>query len=327
MSTQVWTNLHRGRWTTPNSLAAISTSKVLLVPYSEHHVPQYHEWMQDRVSQLSTSFQENNLKLTLCKAIQEATASEPLTITQEYAMQESWQKDSDKLTFIICQPLPSRADQKLLSHLEPKTHDNADRMIGDVNLFLSRSSEVDTNPEHQHANEYSVQPTSNSSGDEYQSATKTVEVTGELELMVADPTCQRKGHGRAALLTFIRYVLMHQCEIIAEFLQANPPSELPSTHNRDRIHETSCPPPATTRTGSSAKLSLTAKISTTNTASLSLFQGLGFIKTAEEPNYFGEWELRLPAAMCGDGQNSQTGWERTLDRWGVTAWREMRYGY
>jgi len=29
---------------------ALSTSKVLLVPYSTWHVPQYHEWMQDEVS-------------------------------------------------------------------------------------------------------------------------------------------------------------------------------------------------------------------------------------------------------------------------------------
>ena len=242
-------------------------------------------------------------------------------------MQESWQRDSDKLTFIICQPFPNRADQKLQSHVDPKTHDNADQMIGDVNLFLSLSSEADTNPEHQHANEYNVQPPSNSSSDEYQSATTTVEVTGEFELMVADPTCQRKGYGRAALLTFIRYVLMHQSEIIAEFLKAIPPSKFPSTHNRDRIHETARTPPAATRTSSSAELSLTAKISTTNNASLSLFQSLGFIKTAEEPNYFGEWELHLPAGMCADGQNSQTEWERKLDRWKVTAWREMRYGY
>lgn len=28
---------------------ALSTSKVLLVPYSTWHVPKYHEWMQDEV--------------------------------------------------------------------------------------------------------------------------------------------------------------------------------------------------------------------------------------------------------------------------------------
>jgi hypothetical protein len=32
-----------------NSLAAISASKILLVPYCEHHVSRYHEWMQDPV--------------------------------------------------------------------------------------------------------------------------------------------------------------------------------------------------------------------------------------------------------------------------------------
>lgn len=57
-------------------------------------------------------------------------------------------------------------------------------------------------------------------------------------------------------------------------------------------------------------LDLTAKISSANTASLSLFQSLGFEKIrsnpdADEnegeeprPNYFGEWEVRLPRAMA-----------------------------
>jgi hypothetical protein len=31
------------------STKAISTSKVLLVPYSSWHVPRYHEWMKDEV--------------------------------------------------------------------------------------------------------------------------------------------------------------------------------------------------------------------------------------------------------------------------------------
>lgn len=29
---------------------AIASSSVLLVPYEKHHVPQYHQWMQDPVS-------------------------------------------------------------------------------------------------------------------------------------------------------------------------------------------------------------------------------------------------------------------------------------
>ena len=30
-------------------LSAVVTGRVLLVPYEEHHVPTYHDWMQDEV--------------------------------------------------------------------------------------------------------------------------------------------------------------------------------------------------------------------------------------------------------------------------------------
>ena len=241
-------------------------------------------------------------------------------------MQESWRKDSDKLTFIICQPLANPADQDLLSHVEPKVNDNADQMIGDVNLFISVSSQTDTIPIPQHAHGGDGHPPTNAPHNSSDIKTTTLCMTGELELMIADSASKRKGYGRAALLAFIRYVLMHRSEIIGEFLKANPLSELPTTtNNRERIHKSHPTPPTTTSTSSSTKLSLTAKISTTNAASLSLFQNLGFIKTTTKPNYFGEWELRLPATMCEDGQNSHLEWERKLERWGVPRWMELRY--
>lgn len=63
-----------------------SPSLVLqLVPYDRHHVATYHAWMAS--AEMRT-----------------LTASEPLALDDEYAMQESWRKDVDKLTFILLAP-------------------------------------------------------------------------------------------------------------------------------------------------------------------------------------------------------------------------------
>lgn len=55
--------------------------KVILVPYMKEHVPVYHVWMQD-------------------PAILQATASEPLTIDQEYQMQLSWLQDPLSMLYV-----------------------------------------------------------------------------------------------------------------------------------------------------------------------------------------------------------------------------------
>ena len=65
-----------------NEKTVIYGTRVILVPYDKEHVEKYHGWMQS-------------------KEILEATASEPLSIEQEYKMQESWREDDDKLTFIV----------------------------------------------------------------------------------------------------------------------------------------------------------------------------------------------------------------------------------
>ena len=57
-------------------------TRVKLVPYSPWHVETYHEWMKDPY-------------------ILKMTASEPLTMRQEYAMQKMWNEDSTKRTFIV----------------------------------------------------------------------------------------------------------------------------------------------------------------------------------------------------------------------------------
>ncbi|XLR42645.1 hypothetical protein S83_027305 [Arachis hypogaea] len=90
---------------------SLEGQKVILVPYMESHVPKYHSWMQD-------------------PSLLEATASEPLSLDQEYHMQLSWSQDLNKETFIVL-------DKDLLvgnfSHGEP----HVEAMVGDVNIFMN----------------------------------------------------------------------------------------------------------------------------------------------------------------------------------------------
>ncbi|KAI8325320.1 N-acetyltransferase 9-like protein [Martensiomyces pterosporus] len=94
-----------------NEHLAIVGEKVVLVPYEEHHVPRYHEWMKSPF-------------------LQEMTGSEPLSIDEEYAMQKSWRVDLDKCTFILLakDPETKPGDCDLYA---------TDRMIGDVNFYLT----------------------------------------------------------------------------------------------------------------------------------------------------------------------------------------------
>ncbi|GLH03067.1 hypothetical protein R5R35_007740 [Gryllus longicercus] len=79
---------------------------VILVPYKRIHVDKYHEWMKS-------------------KELQELTASEELSLEEEYKMQETWHIDDDKCTFIVL-------DKQIWEETENEIH----AMIGDTNLFL-----------------------------------------------------------------------------------------------------------------------------------------------------------------------------------------------
>lgn len=90
-----------------NSNTKIVGKNLVLVPYREYHVPRYHEWMQS-------------------VELQKLTASEPLTLEEEYEMQRSWREDEDKCTFII-----------LDKDIYEKSNDDTDAMIGDTNIFIT----------------------------------------------------------------------------------------------------------------------------------------------------------------------------------------------
>ncbi|KAM6896972.1 alpha/beta-tubulin-N-acetyltransferase 9 [Xenentodon cancila] len=95
-----------------NENTLLEGQNVLLVPYNSEHVPRYHEWMKSA-------------------ELQQLTASEPLTLQQEYDMQRSWREDDDKCTFIIL-------DKQRWADPSVEVEQC---MVGDVNIFLTDPTE------------------------------------------------------------------------------------------------------------------------------------------------------------------------------------------
>ncbi|KZP31910.1 hypothetical protein FIBSPDRAFT_812908 [Athelia psychrophila] len=144
--------------------------RVILVPYKAEHVMTYHSWMEDEI-------------------LRDLTASERLSLDEEYEMQKKWRIDDDKLTFIILarpehrsEDLPGRDDSNL---------DNLP-MVGDVNMFLKGI------PPH-----LRKAPSKNASFDTDEQEEDDFEA--ELEIMIADPESRRKGLAYEALQLLISY--------------------------------------------------------------------------------------------------------------------------
>ncbi|XP_057631173.1 alpha/beta-tubulin-N-acetyltransferase 9 isoform X3 [Chionomys nivalis] len=133
-----------------NQNTVLLGKKVVLVPYTSEHVPRYHEWMKS-------------------EELRHLTASEPLTLEQEYAMQCSWREDEDKCTFIVLDAAKWQA--------QPRPPEES-CMVGDVNLFLTDLED----------------PT-----------------LGEIEVMIAEPSCRGQGLGTEASLLMMSYGGCEQC--------------------------------------------------------------------------------------------------------------------
>ncbi|EST09764.2 GNAT domain protein [Kalmanozyma brasiliensis GHG001] len=201
----------------------------VLVPYRKQHVPRYHEWMKDPL-------------------IQEQTASEPLSLEEEYEMQQSWAVDEDKLTFIIL----ARPDEDVRGTRSAVGVDeflSECKMVGDVNIFFNQRHEEDEDEDNA----------------EEQSSVKDAVFDAECEIMIAEHSYRRKGIAREALEMMFAFVTSDPTPVAApldNFSTASVPASTDTAH-------CSLPIPSDW---------LTCKISLSNAPSIKLFESLGFTR-------------------------------------------------
>lgn len=133
-------------------------------------------------------------------------------------MQQKWRLDVDKLTFIICLPPPREipSDGCIL----PGQDDAADRILGDVNLFICEDESEECGKAH-------------------------TRMVGEIEIMIAKKERRGEGLGQAALTLFLHYVFKNREEIMkAQFGPSGVPDgvSLPTLSAlRVKINQTNTP--------------------------------------------------------------------------------------
>ena len=168
-----------------NYETCIVGTKCVLVPYRPCHVTKYHEWMQQ-------SF------------LLEMTGSEPLSLDEEVAMQQTWRDDDHKCTFIIlardqCHFQPPQQQEDDNNQVVPTTREDPDfcpcnlhAMVGDVNLFFSEED-----PDDDHAND-DDHVTSKPPQQPHQ-------LQAELDIMIAEADYRGKGIGKEASCLMMLY--------------------------------------------------------------------------------------------------------------------------
>ena len=172
-----------------NYETSLSGGKTVLCPYHFEHIEKYHEWMK-------------------CPFLLEMTGSEPLSYEEEVKMQQTWRDDEEKCTFILlskelCEKyLIPTTDDKIENEVcnEPPLgadfiKNTLDAMIGDVNLFLSKED-----------NEESESVTDGDQNDMENHCDRRIEMKqAELDLMVAEENFRGKGIGKEAACMMMIY--------------------------------------------------------------------------------------------------------------------------
>lgn len=181
-------------------------------------------------------------------------------------MQRSWRTDADKLTFIACLPPPLHDPDSLdptSRTIKAGIDDAQERMLGDINLFLT------------HCDDSCSDDDADTGSRDKSAEDRAEDVVGEIELMIAERASRRRGYGRAALLAFLLYIGSNLEAILREY--------------------------SGERGGLGARLRyLRVKIGEGNEGSLKLFESVGFERTGEGANYFGEVEMRFAGERVGD---------------------------
>ncbi|KAG6914694.1 hypothetical protein DXG01_015879 [Tephrocybe rancida] len=200
--------------------------------------------------------------------LQRLTASEPLSIEEEYEMQQKWRRDEDKLTFIVLSRKTPSGEQLLpdvpsiLLPTDPVI--TSLPMVGDVNMFLKGAIPTSGT---QRANA----PVNTQEEDEDD------EFEAEMEIMLAEPAYRRKGLSLEALQLMLEYATGYPSSYFRDASQGRPP------------------PPEQPKGLGIPPSSLLARISDTNAPSIRLFEMLGFCIT-RRVEVFEEVEMRFKAS-------------------------------
>ena len=144
-----------------NFTEAVATRRLLCRPYRAAYVPTYHGWMQD-------------------PWLRAATASDALTLEQEYAAQRGWVDDDDKLTFIFFDAEAAAAAGAAGAGAPAATAG----MAGDANLFILDAA---------------------AARDEYWPGGAGRGGVAEVMVMVGEPRMRRRGYAREAVIALMRY--------------------------------------------------------------------------------------------------------------------------